>query len=116
VIGRVNFANYLSSPYMGCSFSNPCAIAGFSYSKDYLKVNFKDESIGNNAYSVKWNFGDGNTDTTNQKDINHDYTSAGVYRVCLYVYDSMENLCDSICKNVGVYSRCQANYYFAIDT
>lgn len=36
-----------------------------------------------------WDFGDGNTDTTNSPDICHTYTVGGTYRVTMCVYDSV---------------------------
>jgi PKD repeat protein len=57
-----------------------------------------------------WDFGDGNY--SSQQNPNHTYLSSGTYLVCLTVYDSMQNFCDSTCHYVTVIGSggCMADF------
>ncbi len=74
-------------------------VAEFNYSTNLLVVNFADQSTG--ATSWSWDFGDGNTDNTQNP--SHTFAASGVYNVCLIV----NNVCgpDTICKNISVSSN-----------
>lgn len=52
---------------------------------DLLSVVFKDESSGN-ITGRQWQFGDGNTATTNETSVAHRYAAPGTYSVRLSVY------------------------------
>lgn len=62
-----------------------------------------------------WDFGDGNF--SSQHNPAHVYALAGVYNVCLYVYDSLQNFCDSACYWVTAQgaTTCTADFTW-IDT
>ncbi len=117
IYGRVDFSNFKSIPVIGCSYNGGCAIANFNYSISDTTVTFHDTSFSTKPYKVKWKFGDGSINDSNQHTIVHEYHQ-GIYMVCMYTYDSLNNLCDSICKVVQVFGNttCHASYYFAIDT
>jgi len=57
-----------------------------------------------------WDFGDGNYSA--QANPYHYYPNSGVYTVCLYVYDSLQNFCDSTCHTVTVQNSggCTASF------
>ncbi len=117
IYGRIDFASFLTTPIVGCSYNGGCAIANFNYSIADSVVTFNDSSYSTRTYKVKWKFGDGVVNDSNKKTITHTY-EPGVYQVCMYTYDSLNNLCDSMCKNITITSNttCHASYYFAIDT
>ena len=56
-------------------------------------------TLGNGGYYY-WDFGDGNYSTAQNP--SHVYANPGNYTVCLTVYDSMQNFCDSTCHTVQV--------------
>ena len=118
IYGKVDFSNFDSIPHIGCSYNPSCNKADFSFTVNDTTVTFTDKSYGGNPYSVKWKFGDGTQNDSNKKTVTHHYLAAGTYLVCLFVYDSLENLCDSTCKVVVIESHesCEASYYFAVDT
>lgn len=60
---------------------------------------FYDMSSGNIGYWL-WDFGDGTT--SNQQYPNHQYSSPGVYTVCLQVGDFFNNCGDTYCETVVV--------------
>lgn len=45
-----------------------------------------------------WDFGDGNYSSSQNP--SHVYANPGTYTVCLTVYDSMQNFCDSVCYQI----------------
>ncbi len=113
-----DFSGYTSTQ-TGCSAnSNPCAKADFDFSVYLDQVSFHNESDTKGKYHLVWDFGDGNTDSTDAETPTHTYSKTGKHTACLYVYDSLWNLCDYICKEVEVKvkSTCQASYYLALDT
>nr|MBS0038149.1 PKD domain-containing protein [Saprospiraceae bacterium] len=63
-------------------------VADFSYEKNELVLEF--ESSVENADSILWDFGDGNTSTDNSPV--HDYDEEGIYMVSLSVW----NTCDTV--------------------
>lgn len=79
----------------------PCvgSNAAFSDSVSQLAAFFTDMSSGGATISSwLWDFGDGNTSTSQSP--NHNYAAAGVYTVCLTITDSCGS--DSSCHNVSV--------------
>lgn len=78
--------------------SNIC-IAKISSVVDPLKNNvmLSNTSVGN-VTSYYWDFGDGQTSTTNT--INHQYIKPGSYNVCLYTFDSLRKCQSKQCNTV----------------
>jgi PKD repeat protein len=102
----------------------PCQ-ANFEYAannNNVLGINFTDQSSnyfvtdpqGNQiTLDYLWDFGDGQT-ATDPNPV-HDYTSAGIYTVCLYINNPFTNCGDTTCYNVPVnVSTCQANFDYQI--
>lgn len=75
-------------------------IADFSYVDSMGYVFFISTSSLGNAGTYIWNFGD--TSTSSQQYPSHVYADTGTYLVCLTVYDSAQNFCDSTCHYVTV--------------
>lgn len=82
-----------------CGNVTVCAMLSseFSYSDSSLMINFT--YLASEATSFLWNFGDSQSDT-NQNPV-HVYDTAGIYIVCLTVYNSCgtATFCDSITVN-----------------
>jgi PKD repeat protein len=75
---------------------------------------FTSTSTAGAGAQYMWDFGDGFYD--NQQNPTHSYASAGVYTACLYVYDSLQNFCDSACHTITVAGNgCSADFVW-IDT
>ena len=89
--------------------------ADFSYSTNGRNVVFTDNSTSSIWYQQLWNFGDGSSTTTTNSAISHTYTSSGSYNVCLYIADSVNVICDSICKTVVV-NACYPSFSFTPDS
>ncbi len=102
-----------------CTASFSAHVDSINMSASSFPVDFTNRSTGANYL---WNFGDGNTDTSQNP--THIYTSSGTYTVCLYVISTYDSLglpviCDSTCTSVtvgGYTAPCQAGYYLGIDT
>lgn len=73
-------------------------------------VDFTDMTLGN-PQSWFWDFGDGNTNTTQNP--SHTYTAAGTYTVCLTVTDSCGT--DSTCMSVTACDLPEAIFTFSAD-
>ena len=118
IYGRAIFAKWINAPIIGCSYNTECARANFVYTQNDSIITFKDSSFGSKPYRVKWKFGDGNSNNSNQKNITHSYDLPGTYRAVLYVTDTFNNLCDSMAKVIVIKSKskCVAAYYFAVDS
>lgn len=111
----VSFSLY--DPSSGCSDSTtiqvtvaPCnCTADFTW-MDTLGYTYFISSTTASGPSYFWDFGDGNNST--QQNPSHNYANAGTYTVCLYVYDSLQNFCDSACHTVTVQgsSWCNADF------
>ncbi len=71
-----------------------------------LTIHFTDWSNGN-ATGWLWTFGDGDTAYTDT--VNHTYSNAGWYNVCLTIFDSVTNCTDNYCTYVEV-SNCYARF------
>ena len=60
--------------------------------------------FGNSSYgsygTYLWDFGDATTDNVQYPA--HSYANPGIYQVCLTVYDSMQNFCDSTCHMITI--------------
>jgi PKD repeat protein len=100
----------------------PCQ-ANFEYAannNNVLGINFTDQSSnyfvtdpqGNQiTLDYLWDFGDGQT-ATDPNPV-HDYASAGIYTVCLYINNPFTNCGDTTCYNVPVnVSTCTADFDF----
>lgn len=59
-------------------------------------------TLGNGGYYY-WDFGDGNF--SNSMNPSHVYATPGNYMVCVTVYDSMQQFCDSTCHSIYVQSQ-----------
>ena len=70
-------------------------------SEDEPRVTFFNSSTGKNL-KYEWNFGDvaGPSNTSNELNPTHVYTTPGVYTVCLKATDSLHGCIDSTCKNI----------------
>jgi PKD repeat protein len=91
----------------GCSASQTGIIfilnqpeASFEFDQAGLSVSFTNTSTDNGAASYLWDFGDGFTST--EANPVHDYSSGGVYEVCLTVFDSACATADTICNVVDL--------------
>ncbi len=62
-------------------------------------------TLGNGGYYV-WDLGDGNF--VSGMNPSYVYSAAGLYTVCVTVYDSMQQFCDSTCHQVLVQSQQSA--------
>jgi PKD repeat protein len=83
------------------------------------KISFTNKS--SNYKFLLWTFGDG--DTSMSVNPYHIYSKAGTYTTCLYLYDSSNALCDSLCKTIKVDSTtngggtsCKASYKVVKDS
>lgn len=79
---------------------NPAPVAAFTYSPNPSKENTPTSFINNSsadAIRFEWNFGDGQT--SSEKDPQHQYTSSGIFTVCLKAYNSF-GCVDSVCMPV----------------
>jgi PKD repeat protein len=99
---------------------------GFSFKTDSCKVIFNQFSTagpGTTIIKWHWNFGDGQTDTTQNP--THAYVASGVYDVCLVIVgkNGKDNCEERICKKVEV--RCgiigkkcelKPNFAFKVDS
>lgn len=117
IYGRADFSSYTNGPVTGCSYKPSCAVARFEVSVTDSVASFTDRSVGP-KYTTRWSFGDGSPDVTGQSNPTHTYSNPGTYTACLYVYDTLENLCDSFCDVVKIKDGlgCHASFYFAYDT
>lgn len=82
-------------------------VAGFGYlvdssdkKADTYPVDFVGVSLGD-AGKLKWDFGDGTTDTTSLSRT-HSYSAPGTYEVCLYMSDPNTGQADTICQTISV--------------
>ncbi len=75
----------------GIGITNEAPKANFTYSTNFLQVQFTDSSTDadGSVTNWSWNFGDGNTSST--KDPVHNYSGAGTYEVALTVTDDSGN-------------------------
>ena len=86
----------------------PAPDAQYTFVASGLTVNFTNTSL-NNPTNFQWNFGDGNTSTSQNP--SHTYATPGIYNVCLTV----SNGCgaDVICQNVSLCVTPAAAFAFA---
>ncbi len=100
--------------------SGPCNTGGcdaeFTWTVNGNTVYFTNLSTGGGPnVSYVWSFGDG----SDSQDLNptHTYASAGVYVVCLYLYES-GGICDSICHEIVIGNNlpCEAYFTYTIDS
>ena len=77
--------------------SLPVAVSDFSKTINGLSVDFEDLSTGNPTAWI-WDFGDGNTSTTNV--VSHTYAAAGNYLACLTVSNDCGS--NTSCQNISL--------------
>jgi hypothetical protein len=81
-----------------------------------LNVSFYSTTTAPQPAQYVWDFGDGNF--SNAQHPSHTYANPGSYTVCVTVYDSLQNFCDSTCHVVNVQNQpngCVTNFT-AIDS
>jgi len=86
----------------GACINNGCS-ASFNYVSDStgFAADFYDASSGTYD-SLTWNFGDGDSVTTGLFQIHHNYSTAGLYNVCLTIF-SRDSSCNSTwCQTIAV--------------
>ncbi|HTF04187.1 MAG TPA: PKD domain-containing protein, partial [Bacteroidia bacterium] len=77
--------------------SSGCS-ADFTWSDTTGSTYFTGTSTVGAGAAYLWDFGDGNY--SSQQSPVHSYATAGTYTVCLTVYDSLQQFCDSTCYTV----------------
>lgn len=85
--------------------------ADFTWVDSLNNVAFTSTTTAPQPAQYVWDFGDGNYATTANP--NHTYASPGTYNVCLMVFDSLQNFCDSTCHSVIIQAPnngCSANF------
>lgn len=118
---RIIFSKFNKTPNVNCTYPYECVQPNFIYyitNNLNYEVVFNDLTVSNNKfYKVKWKFGDGSTQNSNAKDlVTHNYSLiGGQLWVCMYVTDSFDNICDSMCQPIFVPS-CKPSFYFGVDT
>lgn len=91
--------------------------ASFTYSVDTATntVSFTNTSTGTWLYTF-WSFGDGTTSTVTNAQ--HTYTTAGIYLVCLTVWDSascQSTFCDSVFVGSLPGNNCWVSYGYQVN-
>jgi hypothetical protein len=94
VIDSVNFCSDSTCH----TFTTGGCTADFTWVDSVGYVFFVSNSTLGNDGVYFWDFGDGNYST--QQYPSNNYAFNGLYQVCLTVYDSMQNICDSTCHFV----------------
>ncbi|HOK98571.1 MAG TPA: PKD domain-containing protein [Bacteroidales bacterium] len=72
------------------------------YPVDFIGAGLGDE------VRLKWNFGDGNTDTTSNSPT-HVYADTGTYQVCLTMSDPITGQAATYCEPITAQSLCQSD-------
>jgi len=100
---------------ISCQASYTFVVDSINMSSSSYPVYFTNTS---SAYTYSyWSFGDG--DSSSAVSPSHVYTSSGTYNACLFLIDSLGNICDTICQSItvgGAAASCQASYYLGIDS
>lgn len=111
-ISIVAFVGYYSNTISGNEVLNvekagiPDCTPNFNYDISGKKVTFSNQSKG--AFdNVKWDFGDGNSSTTNNPA--HTYSKSGTYTVKLSIYDGA-NLCHEVEQDITIPYECTADF------
>lgn len=98
-----NGCSYSTSTQVTCPQQNSCQ-AGFTYTVNGATVTFTNTTTGTMMPYYTWTFGD-NTGSTSTVNPTHSYNAAGLYNVCLSVWDSISGcqsmFCDTINMNTG---------------
>ena len=116
IVGKAIASSPLVKKVTGCGDTSPCN-ADFNYIVNFDSVAFDDVSYSANGHTSSWSFGD-NT-TGNGGKVGHSYGSSGNHKVCLYIYDSVANCRDTICKTITTYDLpkyCKPSFYQGTDT
>jgi len=100
-------SNRVSCTYcdsVAVSFTNPTTcLASYSVVKDTSSsfgVLLLNNSSNLSSHKYSWDFGDGST--SNLRNPSHQYSSFGVYNVCLTITDSTNNCSTTFCDSVGM--------------
>ncbi|MGZ5302907.1 MAG: PKD domain-containing protein [Bacteroidia bacterium] len=88
--------------------------AKFTFKTDSLTASFTDlSSTSSGHFTRSWTFGDGKK--ADGKGPEHTYDSAGTYKVCLVIKDTISNCTDTFCETVVVKkSTCASNFTFSV--
>ena len=78
----------------------PAPVASFTMSGTTLTVSFTSTSSANGPASYHWDFGNGIS--SDEQNPTYTYPNAGVYTVCLTVYDSTCQSSDSSCQVIDI--------------
>jgi PKD repeat protein len=90
-----------------------CCNSFFTEIKYGLSVEFQDKSNHQNKYTATWNYGDGQSGSSNL----HVYKDTGAYTVCLSTYDSVGDCRDTFCKTIGVDGVvCDPSFFAKVDS
>lgn len=113
IFASANLSGALTTSNSSCGTGNKCN-AEFTYSINEKKITLIDDSYALNDYTIVWNYGDGDTGTSNT----HTYSKAGTYVVCLTIKDATTDCTDSICYQITIAdgSSCKASYYLGRDS
>jgi hypothetical protein len=77
-------------------------------------VNFRAHLSGTPPFSMNWYFGDGNSAVTTDAVIQHEYTTAGEYEVCVQIVDAAG--CSSeLCRYISTDNVRRCNTLFSIN-
>lgn len=99
-------------------FASTSCAAGFSYSLISGNNNFQftNQSVTVGPPYYYWTFGDGTTSTLANPQ--HTYTTSGLFTVCLWVTDSVQQCADQYCTQILVQGTgsCQAAFTSFTDT
>lgn len=90
------------SKLIAVTISQSC-VAKFELALDTNQTNILflvNTSSADNTHQYYWNFGDGNTSTVRLP--THQYTENKAYKICLTVYDTVQNCTSTYCDSVGL--------------
>ncbi len=79
--------------------------AGFTWTASGGTVQLTNTSTAVGFYNCTWTFGD-NTSDVNYGNINHSYTFAGTYPVCLTINDTTNFCTNTFCDSVTILAGC----------
>jgi len=109
---------YITPNDQNLTLNIPCTIGLGSCSADFgltqfanNRFRFTSHGVGNLVYA--WDLGDGTTSSLSQVD--HVYSTAGVYQVCLTITDTTLNCTDVSCHQITVGSNtgsCEAGFSY----
>lgn len=103
IFGSVDFDPVLTSENVGCGFVSTCDASYYlaldtSTIYNLYVVNNSTGTTGNTTYS--WSFGDGSTSSSQNP--THQYSSFGLYELCLTISDSAAGCQSTFCDSIGL--------------